>query len=455
VDEARRVRSDAPHDRPEPRPSASTARCVGALHVPAIPLEPTSLRPGTPRVRVAAVGDLAFGPGVARQLQAQGPEYPFRNIRFLLADADLRFGNLEYPLTTSPRRHPIVRHGHECAPPEAVKALAHAGFDVLSVANNHIFDCLDDGLADSVSLLARHGIGCVGAGSSLAAARAPAVRVVNNMRLGFLAYTFPLHQIATENSCGCAPNDPEIMCEDVRCLKPHVDHIFVSIHAGPEFSTYPTVECQRDSRALLDEGATAVLHHHGHVPKGIEVYRERLIAYGLGNFLCDIHDPYFRSARCDLVDVGMILYLDLDPLGVVSFSVHPTRITPGLAVEPVDDALRESLTRFVDSISQPLYDTAALATLQVGRSIGAKVQRLILKARRNGLHKLFRELCADVTNAFVRQVWDGFRTWALHRELRKSPHHIEPNRPVLNHMTPEPPHVNPSTIGRLPASEPQ
>src|SRR2546422_8496706 len=49
--------------------------------------------------------------------------------------------------------------------------------------------------------------------------------------------------------------------------------------------------------------------------------------------------PYttlFRSARCDLVDVGMILYLDLDPLGVVSFSVHPTRITPGLAVEPVD-----------------------------------------------------------------------------------------------------------------------
>src|SRR2546426_1875051 len=45
--------------------------------------------------------------------------------------------------------------------------------------------------------------------------------------------------------------------------------------------------------------------------------------------------------------------------------------SPGLAVEPVDEALRESLTRFVDSISQPLYDTAALATLQVGRSIGA------------------------------------------------------------------------------------
>ena len=425
---------------------------MSVQRVPELGLEPTPLRVGTPSVRVAAVGDLAFGREVAVRLQIQGPEHPFRMVRSLLADADLRFGNLEYPLTTSSQRHPIVRHRHESAPPEAVKALAHAGFDVLSVANNHIFDCLDDGLADSVSSLRRHGIGCVGAGSHLAAARAPAVRVVNKLRLGFLAYTFPLHQIATENSGGCAPNDPEIMWEDVRRLKAQVEHVLVSIHAGPEFSYYPTVECQRESRALLNEGATAVLYHHGHVPKGIEVYRERLIAYGLGNFLCDIHDPYFRSAGCDLVDVGMVLYLDLDPMGIVSFGVRPTRISPALTVEPVEGAQREKLTHFVSSISRPLYDTAALAALQVRRSLGAKVQRLMEKARRNGLHRLLRELAADVRDGFVRAVRTRFRTWALRRALRNSPHHIEPNSLAFGDSQ-QPASVRPPLLGQFPPSE--
>jgi hypothetical protein len=237
------------------------------------------------------------------------------------------------------------------------------------------------------------------------------------------------------------------MCEDVRGLKAHVDHILVSVHAGPEFSYYPTMECQRDSRALVDEGATAVLYHHGHVPKGIEVYRERLIAYGLGNFLCDIHDPYFQSAPCDLVEVGIVLYLDLDSNGIVSFRVHPTRISPALTVEPLEDVQREKVTRFVSSISQPLYDPAALTTLQVRRSLVAKVRRLIQKARRNGIPQVLRELSADVTNKFVRGVSNRFRSWALHTELRKSPYHIEPNRPM------EPVKMSPSTLGRLPPNE--
>jgi poly-gamma-glutamate synthesis protein (capsule biosynthesis protein) len=383
------------------------------------------LTPGTPRVRLAAVGDLMLGAGVGEKIRKYGPRYPFAAVKALLADADICFANLEWPLTDTSRRHPVIRHRPRYAPPGAVEALEDAGFALLSVANNHIFDCLDDGLADTMCALAERGINWVGAGSSLSAARRPSQQTVNGVRLGFLAYTFPLHQVATEELPGCAPADPKMMLEDVRRLRTRVDHVVVSMHTGPdagsEFCFYPSVTRQQTCRALLEAGATAVLCHHCHVPQGVEIYRGGLIAHGLGSFITDVHDWFFQSAQpphTDYVDKGLLLNMSFDVSKLLSFSLRPTRIGPDLAVRPLEGGDKASFLRFLEAVSEPLYDAEILTHLLPSRTLMAKVGRLAAKTRRKGIGAVAAELLRDALAAIDRRLFEPARVRALERELK-------------------------------------
>ena len=175
------------------------------------------LRPGviditgdTPALRLAAVGDVALGLRVGQVLEAQGPNFCLSPVKHLLSDCDFRLGNLEFPLTRARHPHPVIKHHPMHASPATVETLVDARFDLMGIANNHIFDYLIEGLDETVASLRQRGIGCVGAGSTLAAARRPAIRSVNGVTLAFLAYTFPRHQIASFDIPGCAPAHPEV-----------------------------------------------------------------------------------------------------------------------------------------------------------------------------------------------------------------------------------------------------
>ena len=385
------------------------------------------LRDGDLGVRIAAVGDLMLGAGVGEAIKGIGPTHPLRAVRPLLAEADIRFANLEWPLTNTERRHPVIRHRARRAPREAIDSIEHAGFTVVSVANNHIFDCLDEGLADSLALLHEKGIGWVGGGANLSSARTPAIQTANGIRVGFLAYTFPLHQIATDMIPGCAPNDPGMMLDDVRRLKSVVDHVILSMHTGPdagnEFCFYPSVSRQGLCRRLIDAGATAILCHHCHVPQGIEVYSGGLIAHGLGSFITDIHDWFFQSAKppySDFIDKAMIVQLELDRSRLLSFKVHPTMTGADLAVRPLSGKERAAYLEWLQDVSSVLYQTTALESRLPARHLGAKLARLKDKALRNGALSLARELAADALGAFDARILEPRRLGALERDLRAS-----------------------------------
>ncbi len=136
-------------------------------------------------VRFAAVGDLLLRPaprGVPyhRDLALLSPA-----VRRTMADCDLRFGNLEFALPGDGRCVPSEPRVIGTA--ELVRSVASAGFNVLTLANNHMFDCLEGGFQNTRKLLSEMGIPHFGAGMDLNEAGAPAIVETHGIRAAFLA----------------------------------------------------------------------------------------------------------------------------------------------------------------------------------------------------------------------------------------------------------------------------
>lgn len=250
-------------------------------------------------VTLAAVGDILLALGMRRLLQRYGAEYPFRRIRQQLVGADILIGNLEAPLTARntptpyknaesvrARRDYILR-----AEPSAARGLVFAGFDAVGLANNHTMDYREGGLLDTLSVLNSLGIAYAGAGRNLFEARRPAILERKEGRVALFSYStiLPAGSVATPSRAGIAPargyGVEAMIREDLAEACRQADWVVVSIHWGKQLARYPDQRQQQLGRRLVDWGADAVLGHHPHVLQGIEVYRGKIIAYSLGDFV--------------------------------------------------------------------------------------------------------------------------------------------------------------------------
>ena len=181
---------------------------------------------------------------------------------------------------TYPRVNPLR------ARPEMADALAVTGFDVVSLANNHVVDCGRPGLRQTMELLDAAGIAYTGGGRTLAEAEEGAVVEANGLRFGFLAFS----DFADVNFVH-APERESILVlseETVPPLRSRCDVLVVSCHWGSEFIQRTTTR-QRDLAHLaVGLGADIVVGHHAHVRGEIEQYADASIAYCLGDFVFDI-----------------------------------------------------------------------------------------------------------------------------------------------------------------------
>ncbi len=240
-------------------------------------------------VTIAAVGDILLGQVTD----------PFGDVRKVLQSADVTFGNLECPLTTATERTSAksaqaIEDGEQFvfkAHPRWANELALAGFDVLSIANNHTVDYRYKGLTDTITALKQHGIKPVGAGSNQAEARSLRIVSVGNVQVGFLALStivYPGYG-ATVNAPGVAghrPGDPEKWLTDtVAAAKRKVDILCVSIHWGIEREDQPAAYQKKMAAACVKAGASFVIGHHPHCLQPTEVINGSLVVYSLGNFV--------------------------------------------------------------------------------------------------------------------------------------------------------------------------
>lgn len=234
---------------------------------------------------LVAVGDLNFADGLGSLILSKGPDYPWRDTIGILQDGDLLVGNLEVPVSLKGAvwiKKTYLLH----ADPRTAEALTAAGFDLVSLANNHMMDFGAPALLETIEILKSRGIAYAGAGPNIAAARAPALVQLGRLRLAFLAYcrVYPSEFRAGENRPGTAwSSDAEILA-DVAAAKNGADLVIVSIHWGADYVSTVSASQRNLAKACIDRGAAAVLGHHPHIRNGLEVYKGGLIAYSLGNF---------------------------------------------------------------------------------------------------------------------------------------------------------------------------
>jgi poly-gamma-glutamate synthesis protein (capsule biosynthesis protein) len=266
---------------------------------------PAALPAGTQRTKDKAIlvllGDVVLGRSMESQLARYGPDYPWAGLEPLLQGADLAAANLECMLTTQGK--PMDKSYLIRAHPRWGQTLVAAGFDLVTLANNHALDFGQAGLDGTLSTLQDLGVAAIGAGPSREAAHRPAIFNLNGVRVAVLGYA-----AARWNGSADVPATdqlawakPAAVQADVRAVRDQVDLVVVLLHAGAEYATVPSQGQVAVAHAAIDAGADLVAGHHTHVTQTVERYKQGLIVYGLGDALFDI--PRSAAMQGDLLRV--------------------------------------------------------------------------------------------------------------------------------------------------------
>ncbi|MCP4360544.1 MAG: CapA family protein [Chloroflexi bacterium] len=293
------------------------------------PLLQTALAP-EPVVHLAAVGDIMLDRGLGYNLSQDRLAYPFAKVVDVLSVADITVGNVESSMGVggepAPKAYPFR------APPQAAEALALAGFDVVSLANNHGMDYGPETLLQALDLLQAQNVAPIGAGANRDTAHTPFVTEVNGLSLAFLGYVnVPVEASsafdvatwdATDTTPGLAWGEPELVAADVSAVADQVDLTIVVLHSGFEYIEEPGEEQVAIAKAAIDAGADLIIGHHAHILQGIEYYNGGVIIYGLGNFAFEIDGDPSTAVMNIWLDKDGVRELELVP-AIIQFGGQP------------------------------------------------------------------------------------------------------------------------------------
>jgi poly-gamma-glutamate synthesis protein (capsule biosynthesis protein) len=258
---------EAPPPRDEPAPAIEQP-------VPAAPESPPVVDAGpvakeTDRFTMLAVGDIQLGRTIfAEMVDRDDFTYPVASTAKRLRAADITVGNLESQIFDG---CPLLEVGMRlCAGPRALQSIDAAGFDVLTVANNHATNFGKGSLAQSVELLEQNGIQVAGFGKQI-----PVVER-NGTRIAFVGWSpvnvkLPLKRIANQ----------------IRRAKEKADLVFAFVHWGMEYETTPSRAQTNLADFIASKGVDLIIGAHPHVVQPMEKVRDTLVAYSLGNFVFD------------------------------------------------------------------------------------------------------------------------------------------------------------------------
>jgi poly-gamma-glutamate capsule biosynthesis protein CapA/YwtB (metallophosphatase superfamily) len=222
--------------------------------------------------------------------------------------ADLASVNLETQLADAELSDPLPKLVTFWSPAALAGVLEWAGFDYVALGNNHTFDFRDAGVRSTVAALRETTLGYSGMGLDEATARLPYCARLGDDEFAFLSYvgwqgTFAPHQAAIDDKGGAALGNSDVFVEDLARL--HDGTISVlQYHSGLEYAEQPALTERTSLQTAIDAGADVVVGHHAHVLQGLDLYKNRLVAYSMGNFL---FDQYHYTTQ-----MGMLLYVWMD-----------------------------------------------------------------------------------------------------------------------------------------------
>ena len=269
-------------------------------------------------VRFLAAGDINLAHWLTKIIEKEGNDYPFKHLKNQLFSADLVFSNLEAPFCE--KGEPYPKNFVFKVPEKHIQVLKSGNINLVSLANNHILDYGLPCLSSTIQVLQNENIFYAGAGVDKKKASKPAVFEINNLKFAFFAYsmTLPKYFFATDSTGGTAYPHKKLLKDSISYYNDIVDYIIVSFHWGEELTALPKEYQQNYAHLSIDYGADVILGHHPHVLQGIEVYKNKIIVYSLGNFI-------FASYSNKAAD-SILLNLLFSKSGITDVKVDPINV---------------------------------------------------------------------------------------------------------------------------------
>lgn len=345
----------------------------------------TSLAAEPPKVtRVVATGDILMSRCSLAAIEATGDwaaalRGPMADY---LAAADLTLGSLDGSIQDINPVYQCVAQDYPnlSSPPQVMEALTLAGFDEMTVATNHVFDCGVSpchaaAFLQTIDRLRAAGIKTVGGGNNLAEALAPAIFEVNGVKFGVLGFDDVAAEDleATATAAGTAPMDDSYADEKadlphepafykpadmlhvnqmqtaIRALKQKVDVVIVQLQTGYEDTHETNPRSIKGVRAAADAGADLVIGNQGHFVQPAEVRGNSFIDYALGNFI-------FDQTRLEGHTEGYLLEASFWGKQLANVRMVPYKIVDKYKPTFVDGTLRAKILDDVFTASAALPD---------------------------------------------------------------------------------------------------
>ncbi|MCR8643868.1 CapA family protein [Paenibacillus sp. N1-5-1-14] len=296
-------------------------------------------------IHIVFAGDALMDWSVKEAIKKNGPDFPFQFVKKEVSAADYAFVNLETAITNHNEKDTNQIYNFK-SDPIALQGLKNAGFDIVSIANNHVLDFKEPGFLDTLKHLTDAGLKYVGGGRNAEEAYKAQTVEIKGKKIKFLAFSRFIPQtywFAQKNRPGIAEayNEKSVLPVIERERK-GADYLLVYMHWGVEKTNKPEAWQRTYAHKILDAGADAIVSSHVHVLQGFEFYKGKPIAYSIGNFL---FPDYVKG---DNADTG-ILHLNLQD-GKVAMEFKPYFIQANQIIKRDDDYERKQLN-YLESIS--------------------------------------------------------------------------------------------------------
>ncbi|MCQ2379776.1 MAG: CapA family protein [Victivallaceae bacterium] len=305
------------------------------------------------------------------------PEGFYHDLLSVLRQCDYRIVNLESPLSNAPT---IIKSGAAFSGvPDAAQALKQVPFDAALLANNHTFDCGDEGFRDTIDALRKNGIAHAGAGEDIEEARRELVIEKNGLRVA----VFTLSEGEDEKSAGTGrpgvrPWEVDELSREIRSRKKEFDFVIVSAHCGLEYQPYPSFYVWKAFRKLARSGADLIVGHHPHVPQGMTCFGRKPVFFSLGNF------GFYQPTDLLYRKIGFMLRIEVTEKRKPKIEKVPYRIAED-GLHLLGGKELKSFESNFEELSKPLKDESSArsawhAVLAYGNVAGFRKElELILK----------------------------------------------------------------------------
>lgn len=208
-------------------------------------------------------------------------------IKEKLSNANYSILNFEAPIVLQ-KTEPISKCGNNLSSSAAsIEFIKKSGFNCATLANNHILDQGETCLLETVESFNYAGIDTVGAGRNLSAASQILYKEIEGRTIAIINCCEHEFSIASSSSAGACPINAITQYYAIKEAKEKANYVLIIVHGGVEHFRYPSPRMKELYRFFIDVGADAVINHHQHCTSGYEIFKQKPIFYGIGNFLFD------------------------------------------------------------------------------------------------------------------------------------------------------------------------